>query len=371
MTAYTKVCDYIQTTYKIDIEIQKAEINMIQMEMCMDTYQHMLDTGQCDKLGQANGCFQSMVGCVNFNQLDSTMKNVGTYVTEANSIFGDQSGIVAMECNGQNLNQCCPVKSGESTGSAGANCVPSTVKFISTGSTTCTGTLYVTIDNVQGQFSLNSDAKASLAQDFNGISRNMYLWCRSSDGKTATKLGTGMAITLLKQSTASSPPEKCTCPGSGQGNPAKQAGCCYVSTSNCIDTVYEDACNIAGGTLKPDQSCSDVPECPQSKGGSFAQGSLSITNFVTSFVVSSSATFTWTTNKAATSQVGCMDMSGNPPLSSAKDTNMVTSHTQQITGLESSTTYSCFAVSQAGTEKAISPGTYQISTPTPTVNPTA
>jgi len=73
-----------------------------------------------------------------------------------------------------------------------------------------------------------------------------------------------------------------------------------------------------------------------------------LSGFAASAVGTTSATFTWTTDLSADSQVECGTSTGVYTLTSTLDASTVTSHSNQITGLSQSTTYYCRGISDAG-----------------------
>lgn len=130
MQAYTKMCDYLQSIYTIDLKVQEMEIRMIQMEMCTEMNQHMLDIGRCD--GQEQSCFSSMVSCVNLGDLSSLSQSLSTMVSNSNSKltgmttilgstvttiggvagggYGGYYSDIWVSCGGEQKNSCCSMK---------------------------------------------------------------------------------------------------------------------------------------------------------------------------------------------------------------------------------------------------------------------
>ncbi|MCJ7816685.1 MAG: hypothetical protein MUP55_02400, partial [Candidatus Aenigmarchaeota archaeon] len=53
------------------------------MEMCMESNQHMLDIGQCN--GREQSCFQTMVSCVNFQDIQSWISQLSTTIQNGNN----------------------------------------------------------------------------------------------------------------------------------------------------------------------------------------------------------------------------------------------------------------------------------------------
>jgi hypothetical protein len=130
MTAYTKMCDYLQSLYQIDLKIQQIEMQMIQADMCMQMQQHLMDIGNCN--GNEQGCFSQMVSCVStYAQVDSWAQSLSTMVTNANSkltgmttilgttatTVGGATGIGSVsgyygdylytQCGSTNTDECC------------------------------------------------------------------------------------------------------------------------------------------------------------------------------------------------------------------------------------------------------------------------
>lgn len=138
MNAWMNYCKLVSEMYQLDMKIQEIEIQMIQMEMCMEQNQHMLDIGKCD--GREESCFNQMVSCVKFSEIRNSMNDInkimddsatdskkmgnafddlGKAVDTIGVVFGGAAGkyaTIQMRCNDRTLNTkddfCCNVYSG-------------------------------------------------------------------------------------------------------------------------------------------------------------------------------------------------------------------------------------------------------------------
>jgi hypothetical protein len=110
--------------YQMDLMIQQMEMKMIQMDMCMEMNQHMLDIGKCE--GREESCFTSMVSCVNFNDISSWTSQLTSIISSGNNAlagmnaalqnvgtvtFGWGTGSYAtrvwVKCGSESKSSCC------------------------------------------------------------------------------------------------------------------------------------------------------------------------------------------------------------------------------------------------------------------------
>jgi hypothetical protein len=70
----TNLCQLIASKYQIDLAVQRIEMDMIRMQMCMELNQHMLDVGQCR--GREESCFNALLSCMNFGNVDNWMNSL-------------------------------------------------------------------------------------------------------------------------------------------------------------------------------------------------------------------------------------------------------------------------------------------------------
>lgn len=124
--AFSEMCKMISEQYKMNIQVQQMEVQFIQMQLCMDIAQHQMDTGECNRPGAAQQCFDRTVGCVNFGAINDGLNNV---LQSTNNIAASaqrigqltQTGVnvltpllssapaatVAVRCGGRATDACC------------------------------------------------------------------------------------------------------------------------------------------------------------------------------------------------------------------------------------------------------------------------
>ncbi|HJW96726.1 MAG TPA: hypothetical protein VJ485_01015 [archaeon] len=97
--SYSKLCEFLQAQYRIDLEIQNMEIKMINMEMCMEVYQHQLDIGRCDKSPES--CFTSITSCVNtgLSDVSSSADKLSDIVSKATNSLQQSTSILGSVYN--------------------------------------------------------------------------------------------------------------------------------------------------------------------------------------------------------------------------------------------------------------------------------
>ncbi len=76
-TAVNNICEMIMQSYKLMIEMYDVEMEMVQMQMCLDLYQHEMDTGNCD--GREESCFSAIQSCINFGEIKNAMNDMESY----------------------------------------------------------------------------------------------------------------------------------------------------------------------------------------------------------------------------------------------------------------------------------------------------
>jgi len=291
MTAYGKMCEYLNTMYQMDLQVQQLEMKMIQMDMCMESNQHMLDIGQCN--GREQSCFQTMVSCVNFNDIQSWASQLTTTIQSGNNALagmntaltnaGNQVGILGggygstilyIRCGGDPAQsgtsvKCCSQSGLLSGGTAGA---PNMCNAV-------TPTLYISADSQNCKYPVVYDGNTPLLEgstsqyNFQGISTtrtyNIRLYCfpdSATYSANKAKLITSQSIGYTAQSITFTyylgngplgKPNPCTCdmsttPSGTTENPNSTAGCCKLSSitlgSYCLNNLDKTACENKLGT---------------------------------------------------------------------------------------------------------------------------
>jgi len=288
MSAYSKMCEYLNTMYQMDLKVQQIETEMIKMEMCMEMNQHMMDIGSCDT--RPESCFSSMVSCVNFGQINSwTNELSGIIASGSNSLgqmntalqnAGNQIGLLGggsyggtilyIRCGGDPAQsgtsvKCCSQSGLLSGGTAGA-------------SNTCnavTPTLYISADSQICKYPVVYDGNTPLLEgstspyNFQGISAtriyNIKLYC-FPDSTTylanKPKLISSQSIGYTAQSITftynlgngpKGAPNPCTCDMSTTTQQTMgTTGCCKLSSitlgSYCLNNLDKSACENKGGS---------------------------------------------------------------------------------------------------------------------------
>ncbi len=77
------ICNMISQSYQLMIRMKEAEMEMVEMQMCLELYQHMLDTGMCE--GREQSCFQGIQSCIKWGEVRGVMNDVNTYMNNINS----------------------------------------------------------------------------------------------------------------------------------------------------------------------------------------------------------------------------------------------------------------------------------------------
>ena len=80
MQMLTNLCNLIASTYQIDLTVQRIQMDMIKMQMCMEINQHMLDIGQCR--GREESCFNALINCVSFGNVNSWMNALNSIMQQ-------------------------------------------------------------------------------------------------------------------------------------------------------------------------------------------------------------------------------------------------------------------------------------------------
>jgi hypothetical protein len=237
MEAYQKMCQYLQTQYQMDLEVQKMETRMIEVEMCMEQSQHMLDVGQCDK--NPASCFSTMQSCVDdgISGIEKSAKNMAGIISESGTILGEMSDAIndaADELSGitggveaniiirwgrtgteysagaNNVNDIC-----DKSGKSGTSCADTKIKFVTSSTITgCSASrLMVYSEKTMDKVGLNS------AVPYGNLLREgtntLILFCdKDGDGYDKSEKVTEFKITLV----ADSGSPNCDCNGLAQSS---------------------------------------------------------------------------------------------------------------------------------------------------------
>jgi len=142
-TSVTSICDMISQYYQLTMKMNEAEMEMIQMQMCLDLHQHEMDIGNCD--GREESCFSSITSCMRWNEIQNAMGDIGRFssninrdaarMTNAWTEFGeglDDAGIgygaggrgsasLVVSCGGNdNTERCCDFEATPTTSNSGS-----------------------------------------------------------------------------------------------------------------------------------------------------------------------------------------------------------------------------------------------------------
>ena len=233
MSAYGKMCEYLNTMYQMDLQIQQLEMKMIQMEMCMEMNQHMLDIGQCDK--REESCFASMVSCVNFNDISSWTSQLTSIISSGNNalasmntqlnnaantfgtIAGTGYGTLQIGCDGKGMSdgeKCCGGKGLSGSGILQNTCSYIDLQISYTQNTAyCSGNYIVFMD---GSKVTTTTIKGN-SNYFNDKAHTFTIFCDANkNGLKDSNEGNigGITVNLLKPNAPDAPSDKCTCTGS-------------------------------------------------------------------------------------------------------------------------------------------------------------
>jgi hypothetical protein len=126
--SWMKYCELVSKMYELDMKIESIKLEQIQMNLCIRTHQHNMDSGNC--VGREEGCFNAIVSCVNFNDVESWSNELSNTLSQTASIgrdlgdslsdMGKGIGEVADAFGGGGRDVHIQVKVGSRTVSSGA-----------------------------------------------------------------------------------------------------------------------------------------------------------------------------------------------------------------------------------------------------------
>jgi hypothetical protein len=159
MTAQGNICEMLSKYYEIQIKIIDAEMEMIQMQMCLDVIQHEIDSGRCENREQS--CFSQTASCLRFGEVSKVIGDMSSYMSstmndalEINNAWGEvgdawdditggAGGVggasFIAECSGNSQTECCSAKPRVTyyrTGGYG-NCLENTFEIVLKGLDDC------------------------------------------------------------------------------------------------------------------------------------------------------------------------------------------------------------------------------------------
>ncbi|RLI97592.1 MAG: hypothetical protein DRO99_02825 [Candidatus Aenigmatarchaeota archaeon] len=82
-TTIQGICNMISQSYQMFIRMKEVEMDMIEMNTCLELYQHELDVGNCD--GREQSCFSAITGCLDFGSIKSFMNDADQFMDNVNS----------------------------------------------------------------------------------------------------------------------------------------------------------------------------------------------------------------------------------------------------------------------------------------------
>ena len=91
MNMWQKYCELISLYYNTLIVAQKMQISLKQMQFCVDIVQHNIDLGDegpC-KAGQELSCFNQLVSCLNFGNIDSAIGQLTGLMRQSSNVVGE------------------------------------------------------------------------------------------------------------------------------------------------------------------------------------------------------------------------------------------------------------------------------------------
>jgi len=215
MNAWMNYCKMVSQLYMLDMKIQEIEIQMIQMEMCMERQQHELDIGRCDK--REESCFNMMVDCIKFSQIRSSMQDINSIMSESASdaqrmgrAFDELGraldkvgwwvggyGSLQMHSNGVPTNECCFYK----TKWRENVCEESKIKFITTVTVDsyCGSGRFLFVELGGKSLSLNKEYETSVIGKnlFDDKSHEAKVYC---DNNVNSRLDPGEELNNMKLS---------------------------------------------------------------------------------------------------------------------------------------------------------------------------
>lgn len=117
------ICELKQLQYQLKMEEVNMRMELIEMNMCMLTYQRLIDNGQC----METSCFTNLIECINFDAIDSSMNALDGILDDAQDTIEDISDVwidvadffdelseekekeysLEVKCNNKNTEKCC------------------------------------------------------------------------------------------------------------------------------------------------------------------------------------------------------------------------------------------------------------------------
>ncbi len=144
MQMWQAFCQMISNQYQANIQVQQMEVQFVQMEMCMDIAQHQMDVGNCNRPGQAQGCFNTMVSCIDFGKIQNNLNQLNQYQQQNANLIGQAAN--SLTAIGDALQVFAPPEGGDTSltvycgGSAKDGCCGYTRQTAGTTVTTNQGT---------------------------------------------------------------------------------------------------------------------------------------------------------------------------------------------------------------------------------------
>jgi len=88
MNTIKNICEMYSEYHQMMIKLSEIEMQMLEMQMCLDLYQHDIDIGNCD--GKEINCYQRITSCLKMGEIQQAMGDAQNYL---DSSFGHSAEI--------------------------------------------------------------------------------------------------------------------------------------------------------------------------------------------------------------------------------------------------------------------------------------
>ncbi len=82
---YAAYCNLMTIQGQLSLAMNRIEMDMVRVTMCMEMIQHELDIGNCR--GREESCFNSLVNCMNFANINNWMAGLQSIMAQSNQIM--------------------------------------------------------------------------------------------------------------------------------------------------------------------------------------------------------------------------------------------------------------------------------------------
>ena len=84
MSGWTEFCRLVDTQYELAIKTEEIELELLEMETCLEVVQRQIDLGLCRE--QEQNCFNEVVECVDFGNINREINDIERITQETSDI---------------------------------------------------------------------------------------------------------------------------------------------------------------------------------------------------------------------------------------------------------------------------------------------